>query len=81
VARTREIDFETLSGSEQAIFVVTIDMEEASSEAVLVHADDESHALRRVKQLLKSIRYHHIDALSLSAREYAAVHVLKEESR
>jgi hypothetical protein len=81
VARTARIDFETLSGNEQRLFVVTIDLEEASSESVVVHADDESHAKRRVKQWLKEIRFHHIDALSFTVREYAAVHVLKEEAR
>lgn len=79
--RAPRIDHETLSGDHQPVFVVTIDLEEASSESVVVQADDESDALRRVKQWLTSIKYHHIDALSFKVREYAAVHVLKEESR
>lgn len=53
----------------------------APREAVVVQADDESHALRRVKQWLKAIRFHHIAALSFNVRAYAAVHVLQEESR
>ena len=81
VARARAIDFETHSGNEQRLFAVTIDLEEAPSEAVLVHADDESHALRRVKAWLRSIEFRNVAALSFTVREYAAVHVLQEESR
>jgi hypothetical protein len=75
------LDADTLSGDHQPVFVVTIDLEEASSEAVVVQADDASHAQRRVIAWLKAIRFQRIDALSFTVREYAAVHTLKEERR
>ena len=72
---------ESLSGDDQSVFVVTIDIEEASSEAVVVQADDESHAKRRVIAWLKSNDFDNLDGVSFKVREYAAVHVLQEESR
>jgi hypothetical protein len=78
--RTRS-DADTLSGDEQSVFVVTIDIEEASSEAVVVYADDESHAKRRVIAWLKSIDFDKLAGVSFKVREYEAVHVLKEEGR
>jgi hypothetical protein len=78
--RPRAIDADSFSGDRQPVFVVAIDQEEASTEAVVVQADDEAHALRRVKAWLKSIDFDNLAGLTFKVREYAAVHVIKEES-
>lgn len=67
---------QTLSSDELPVFVVAIDNEEAASEAVVVHADDESHAKRRVIEWLKSNDFDNLAGVSFQVREFEHVHVL-----
>lgn len=62
---------------EDPIFVVTIDIEEASSEAVIIRAITRSVAISRTIAWLKSIDFDNLDGVKFTAREYEAVHVVR----